>query len=97
MPCQGGSFTFSVLQGQRLLRLAEMCRKLETEQEKVLPFYTSSLSAEELSLERADAMEPPSEELAQVQYVFPLPLIVAALNGFNDTIWLQHISVTITV
>ncbi|XP_072540745.1 dynein regulatory complex subunit 2 [Salminus brasiliensis] len=51
--------------GEKLLRLAEMCRKLETEQEKVLPFYTSSLSAEELSQERAHAMEPPSEELAQ--------------------------------
>uniref|UniRef100_A0A8B9KZV7 Dynein regulatory complex subunit 2 n=1 Tax=Astyanax mexicanus TaxID=7994 RepID=A0A8B9KZV7_ASTMX len=53
--------------GEKLLRLAEMCRKLETEQEKVLPFYISSLSAEELSQERAQAMEPPSEELAQVQ------------------------------
>ncbi|XP_022530601.2 dynein regulatory complex subunit 2 [Astyanax mexicanus] len=51
--------------GEKLLRLAEMCRKLETEQEKVLPFYISSLSAEELSQERAQAMEPPSEELAQ--------------------------------
>lgn len=53
-------------QGERLLRLAEMCRKLETEHEKVLPFYTSSLTAEEESQERANAMEPPSEELAQV-------------------------------
>uniref|UniRef100_A0A4W4DYW6 Dynein regulatory complex protein 1 n=1 Tax=Electrophorus electricus TaxID=8005 RepID=A0A4W4DYW6_ELEEL len=51
--------------GEKLLRLAEMCRKLETEQEKVLPFYTSSLSAEELSQERAHAMEEPSEELAR--------------------------------
>ncbi|XP_076870282.1 dynein regulatory complex subunit 2 [Brachyhypopomus gauderio] len=51
--------------GDKLLRLAEMCRKLETEQEKVLPFYASSLSAEELSQERAHAMEAPSEELAR--------------------------------
>ncbi|MBN3316203.1 DRC2 protein, partial [Atractosteus spatula] len=51
--------------GERLLRLTEMCRKLETEQEKVLPFYPSSLSAEEQSQERAAAMEPPSEQLAQ--------------------------------
>ncbi|XP_066518970.1 dynein regulatory complex subunit 2 [Hoplias malabaricus] len=51
--------------GEKLLHLAEMCRKLETEQEKVLPFYTSSLNAEELSQERAHAVEPPSIELAQ--------------------------------
>ncbi|KAL0978364.1 hypothetical protein UPYG_G00169520 [Umbra pygmaea] len=51
--------------GERLLRLAEMCRKLETEHEKVLPFYTSSLTAEQESQERATVMEPPSEELAQ--------------------------------
>jgi len=31
-----------------LLRQAEMCRKLETEQEKVLPFYADSLSLEEV-------------------------------------------------
>jgi len=31
-----------------LLRQAEMCRKLETEQEKVLPFYSDSITAEEL-------------------------------------------------
>ncbi|NWX42849.1 DRC2 protein, partial [Steatornis caripensis] len=29
---------------QRILRLAEMCRRLETEEEKVLPFYASSLA-----------------------------------------------------
>jgi hypothetical protein len=33
---------------QGLLRQAEMCRKLETEQEKVLPFYADSLSQEEI-------------------------------------------------
>ena len=33
---------------QGLLRQAEMCRKLETEQEKVLPFYADSLSLEEI-------------------------------------------------
>nr|XP_046198294.1 dynein regulatory complex subunit 2 [Oncorhynchus gorbuscha]XP_046198295.1 dynein regulatory complex subunit 2 [Oncorhynchus gorbuscha]XP_046198296.1 dynein regulatory complex subunit 2 [Oncorhynchus gorbuscha]XP_046198298.1 dynein regulatory complex subunit 2 [Oncorhynchus gorbuscha]XP_046198299.1 dynein regulatory complex subunit 2 [Oncorhynchus gorbuscha] len=54
-----------ITKGERLLRLAEICRKLETEHEKVLPFYTSSLTAEEESQERANAMETPSEELAQ--------------------------------
>ncbi|XP_010879917.2 dynein regulatory complex subunit 2 isoform X1 [Esox lucius] len=56
-----------IAKGERLLRMAEMCRKLETEHEKVLPFYTSSLTAEEESQERANVMEPPSEALAQVQ------------------------------
>ncbi|XP_062853478.1 dynein regulatory complex subunit 2 [Trichomycterus rosablanca] len=51
--------------GEKLICLTEMCRKLETEQEKVLPFYESSLSAEELSQARAHAMEVPPEELAQ--------------------------------
>lgn len=51
-----------------LLRLAHVCHKLETKKEKVLPFYTSSLNAEELSQEKAHAMEVMSEELAQVKY-----------------------------
>ncbi|XP_072265454.1 dynein regulatory complex subunit 2 [Pyxicephalus adspersus] len=50
--------------GEQILRLAEMCRKLETEEEKVLPFYPSSLSdAEKKEAERA-SMEKPSEQLA---------------------------------
>ncbi|KAK2857919.1 hypothetical protein Q7C36_005838 [Tachysurus vachellii] len=52
-------------EGDTLLRLAGVCRKLETEQEKVLPFYTSSLNAEELRQEKAHAMEVMSEELAK--------------------------------
>ncbi|XP_053492848.1 dynein regulatory complex subunit 2-like [Ictalurus furcatus] len=52
-------------EGERLLSLADICRKLETEQEKVLPFYTSSVNAEELSQEKAHAMEAMSEELGQ--------------------------------
>ncbi|XP_060774262.1 dynein regulatory complex subunit 2 [Neoarius graeffei] len=52
-------------EGEMLLRLADVCRKLETEQEKVLPFYTSSLNAEELSQEKAHAMEAMCEELAR--------------------------------
>lgn len=52
-------------QGEKLLRLSEMCRKLETEQEKVLPFYSCSLSAEE-SLGGGGSVEEPTEELAKV-------------------------------
>lgn len=29
--------------GERILKLAELCRKLETEREKVLPFYDSTI------------------------------------------------------
>lgn len=44
-------------QSETLLHLAVVCRKLETEQERVLPFYTLSLNAEELSQEKAHAVE----------------------------------------
>ena len=43
-----------------------MCRKLETEEEKVLPFYASSLTAEEQEDVDAAVLEPPSEPLAAV-------------------------------
>uniref|UniRef100_A0A8C2DL67 Dynein regulatory complex subunit 2 n=1 Tax=Cyprinus carpio TaxID=7962 RepID=A0A8C2DL67_CYPCA len=62
-----------VAMGERLIRLSEMCSKLETEYEKVLPFYTSSLSEEELNKERSNAMEPPTEKLAQLMLDY-LPL-----------------------
>ena len=40
--------------GEAIIRLAEMCRKLETEEEKVLPFYSSSLTeAEEAEISAA--------------------------------------------
>lgn len=37
----------SVDKGEKILKLAEICRKFETEEEKVLPFYSSILSPEE--------------------------------------------------
>uniref|UniRef100_H3BAT3 Coiled-coil domain containing 65 n=1 Tax=Latimeria chalumnae TaxID=7897 RepID=H3BAT3_LATCH len=49
--------------GEQIMRLTEMCRKLETEEEKVLPFYTTSLSAEELKEAEEAALEKPSEPL----------------------------------
>ncbi|XP_062386488.1 dynein regulatory complex subunit 2-like [Sardina pilchardus] len=59
-----------ITQGEKLLRLAEMCRKLETEEEKVVPFYESSLTPQEQSLDRATAAQPPSEELAKAMVDF---------------------------
>lgn len=53
--------------GEKILKLAEICRKYETEEEKVLPFYSSTLTAnmqeeneeqnpEELTMELAKVM-----------------------------------------
>ncbi|XP_075273656.1 dynein regulatory complex subunit 2-like isoform X2 [Opisthocomus hoazin] len=53
------------LQAQRILRLAEMCRRLETEEEKVLPFYASSLAEGEQRDARRVLEETPAEPLAQ--------------------------------
>ncbi|NWS81779.1 DRC2 protein, partial [Toxostoma redivivum] len=50
---------------QRILRLAEMCRRLETEEEKVLPFYRSSLDEWEQQKVRRVLEEIPSEPLAR--------------------------------
>ncbi|NWV33240.1 DRC2 protein, partial [Grantiella picta] len=50
---------------QRILRLAEMCRRLETEDEKVLPFYASSLAEWEQQDARRVLEETPTEPLAQ--------------------------------
>ncbi|NXR43088.1 DRC2 protein, partial [Zosterops hypoxanthus] len=49
---------------QRILRLAEMCRRLETEEEKVLPFYPSSLAEWEQENARRVLEQPPIEPLA---------------------------------
>ena len=45
-----------------------MCRKLETEQEKVLPFYASSLAQEEEQQAKAAQLEEPTEPLAKVAH-----------------------------
>lgn len=56
--------------GERIMRLAEMCRKLETEEEKVLPFYASSLTPEEQDDVGAAVAESPAEPLAAVMYEY---------------------------
>ena len=48
------------------MKLAEMCRKLETEEEKVLPFYAASLSPEEEEQVASIEAEPPVQAIAQV-------------------------------
>ena len=50
------------------MKVAEMCRKLETEEEKVLPFYASSLTKEEQEDVDAAVLEQPTEPIANVCY-----------------------------
>ncbi|NXC49917.1 DRC2 protein, partial [Penelope pileata] len=50
---------------ERILRLAEMCRRLQTEEEKVLPFYPSSLAEGEQQDAERVLKETPTEPLAQ--------------------------------
>ncbi|XP_004711474.2 dynein regulatory complex subunit 2 [Echinops telfairi] len=47
--------------GEKILKLAEICRKYETEEEKVLPFYSSALSPEE----KVEMVEQKPEELSE--------------------------------
>ncbi|NXS98336.1 DRC2 protein, partial [Jacana jacana] len=53
---------------QRILRLAEMCRRLETEEEKVLPFYSSSLAEGEIQDAQQVLEDAPAEPLAQAMW-----------------------------
>jgi hypothetical protein len=53
-----------------ILRFAEMCRKLETEEEKVLPFYATSLTKEEENDVMQAVYENPTKELADVSFFF---------------------------
>lgn len=55
-----------VKKAELILRLAEMCRRLESEEEKVLPFYASSLNWDEQKAVDKVAMEKPVEPLAQM-------------------------------
>ncbi|KAJ8359264.1 hypothetical protein SKAU_G00157890 [Synaphobranchus kaupii] len=52
-----------ILKGERLLRLMEVCRRLEKEREKV--YYCTSQSAEEQVLLKTLCMEPMSEEMVK--------------------------------
>lgn len=52
--------------GERILKLAEMCRKAETEEEKVLPFYASSLDEVDQRELFEVNQEKPSEPLAEL-------------------------------
>lgn len=51
--------------GEKILKLAEICRKFETEEEKVLPFYSSTLTPEEQEEIEEVSAEELTEELAK--------------------------------
>ncbi|XP_020832843.1 dynein regulatory complex subunit 2 [Phascolarctos cinereus] len=55
-----------VEKGNLILKLAEICRKFETEEEKVLPFYSSMLTPEELLQVGHNDHEEPTIELAKL-------------------------------
>ncbi|XP_011843002.1 PREDICTED: coiled-coil domain-containing protein 65 isoform X1 [Mandrillus leucophaeus] len=52
--------------GEKILKLAEICRKFETEEEKVLPFYSSVLTPKEQEGIEENNPEELTEELAKV-------------------------------
>eukprot|EP00051_Salpingoeca_urceolata_P005721 m.76460 g.76460 ORF g.76460 m.76460 type:complete len:517 (+) comp14511_c1_seq3:33-1583(+) len=52
-----------VARAEKLLKTAEMCRKLETEEEKVLPFYADSVTTEEVEDLTGEAATPAPEAL----------------------------------
>lgn len=52
------------------MKLGEICRKFETEEEKVLPFYASSLTKEEQNDVNAAVLEAPNEALVRVSTVY---------------------------
>lgn len=51
---------------QQILRFAEMCRKMETEEEKILPFYASSLTEDEENDLKQALYENPSKDLSDI-------------------------------
>eukprot|EP00794_Sanderia_malayensis_P013961 gene13961-15418_t len=67
--------------GERILRQSEICRKLETEEEKVLPFYSSSLTTEEQEHVVEALLEPSTEKLAEIVHEYtPLENFWKRLN-----------------
>ena len=82
------------MQGERILKLAEMCRKLETEEEKVLPFYASSLTQEENEDVEAAVMEAPSEPLATVS-LFSFVFLPSNINVSMKLLFIYNFSLNV--
>lgn len=56
--------------GEKAIKLGEMARKYETEEEKVLPFYTSSLTEDEQEDVKVAVAEKTVEPLATVMHKY---------------------------
>jgi len=56
--------------GETILRYAEVSRKLETEEEKILPYFASSLTKEEQEDIIETELEEPSEPLSKLMHDF---------------------------
>ncbi|CAL8098390.1 unnamed protein product [Calicophoron daubneyi] len=66
---------------EKILKLAEHCRKYETEEEKVVPFYTSSLTTEEeKSVQEAFGMEGDDELAKIMRHCAPLEMFWRRFN-----------------
>ena len=53
-------------QSTKIIQMAEMCRKLETEEEKVLPFFARSLTSDEEEQVASVENEETFEDLSRV-------------------------------
>lgn len=84
---------------EQILRQAEICRKLETEEEKILPFYAESVSAEELAAAGAhlqpDEVTSISEKLMPVVSELSADALDAQGHSINsihslDNFWKRY-------
>lgn len=69
--------------GEHILQIAEICRKLETEREKVTPFYRKKNMFEKDENELKKPPEDFKEVISQFKIVFPLSILENTL-GNND-------------
>lgn len=86
------SLTTKLQKAEDILILAGMCRKMETEQEKVLPFYSQAVPDEaELSAELAEEQRRFREEQgSKVRAVACLSLFIAFLCPFVRCFCLRY-------
>lgn len=71
------------------MKLGEICRKFETEEEKVLPFYASSLTKEEQNDVNAAVLEAPNEALVGVSTVYMNRASLCQLI-LNQMLWMSR-------
>jgi len=85
------------LQGERILKLAEMCRRLETEEEKVLPFYASSLTDAENERVSEEMHEILGESLCEVSTVGGFPYYSLMFTGNDSKLTRFHSFLTVSI